>query len=886
MPANFDWQTDEDERRKQEYLWDESESAADELPSGLRRNWRALVAVLVLMVIAGAIIWWRVDRRVDATLQSVRTDVIASHNLVQRAVADDDEEIFRSVLSGRMPAWTAGEVKLFREQLFFDRTPFGLTPAEGSLPLILPQPDEETPAEERAAVVELSPDLNEATVIVEHPYRVDQTSETVTLRQTSIFRRGGSRWLLSPPMEEFWGDWVTREGEYLSLIYPQRDEAIAGRLADDLDAEIGRMCDTLDSINCSADLYLTVRLDTDPDTLASLADPLGPLQRAREQGDILELPTPTLVGLPVNEDEQQRETAYNVLLSGYARQVLGAAIAQVVGWHCCDDALLFSILLEYQMGELDIIPWPITAADHQRVLDSRIKLSDLSNYLRARFPTEITDDKLWELRAAVDFLVKGVPGSSAAELQRNLDRTHNFGHFLVSIWGSADATDRSPLPQNIDLAWWLFAIDSAQGAADPPPLPVDEGLYLSCSLVEGNRNSGTSSLWAYLPGENTWSERYGVEGFIWMSTLANPEILLMQEFAMEGNSYRTNVWRDGEISRIFVPVDEGETISFGESDPTGRKLVAYSFDPDTGTVGGLVIDLTTCDEGCASVEMPGRPFWSPDGQSAIYLGGNDSFPDSLMVGASYRYVLFQSTADSRDLPLVIGPGDAAAGSSALTPIGRGRSPFWLDNHTYGFVRRVEQDAQLTRGETEIVMATLENPTSVRLITTADLFAQFPENVPQRGLAIGYVATHPRQPDRLFIVALDESGQRVYVIVYDLATGQAEVRLQLLYSPSHSLSFSPDGRYLVMTGQDQNGVSPGESSAVLLVHNIAENTTIPLMSRLPFFLPSVMYDWTEDSRWLAIVMEDNLIGLVSPDEGYTRLLPRATGECSSVAWLRE
>ena len=886
MPANFDWQTDEDERRKQEYLWDESDNTTDELPSGQRRNWRALVAALALMVMAGAIIWWRVDRRLDATLQSVQTDVIASHNLVQRAVAEDDEEIFRSVLSGRMPAWTAGQVKLFREKLFFDRTPFGLTPAEGSLPVILPEPDEETPAEERVATVELSPDLNEAMVIVEHPYRINPTSETVTLRHTSIFRRGGSRWLLSPPLEDFWGDWVTREGEYLSLIYPQRDEAIAARLADDLDAEIGRMCNTLDSIACSADLYLTVRLDTDPDTLASLAVPLGPFQRAREQGDILELPTPTLVGLPIEEDEQQRETGYNVLLSGYARQVLGAAIIQAVGWRCCDDALLFSTLLEYQMGELDIVPWPITTGDYQRVLDSRIRLSDLSNYLRTRFPTEITGDKLWELRAAVDFLVKGVPGSSAAGLQRILDRTNNFGRFLVTAWESADVADRTPLPENIDLAWWLFAIDSAQGAAGPPPLPVDEDLYLSCSLVDGNRNSGTSSLWGYLPDENTWSEKYGVEGFIWMSALADPEMLMLQEFALEGQSFRTNAWRDGEISRIFIPGDEGDTVSFGESDSTGRKLVAYRIDPDTGIAGGLVIDLTTCDEGCAGVEMPGRPFWSPDGQSAIYLGGNDSFPDSLMVSASHQYILLQSTADARDLPLVIGPGDAAAGSSALTSIGSGRSPFWLDNHTYGFVRRVEGDDPLTRDETEIVMATLKNPTPVRLITAADLFARFPENIPQRGLAIGYVATHPRQPDRLFIIVLDESGQRAYVITYDLATGLAELRLQLLYSPSHSLSFSPDGHYLVMTGQDRNGVSPGESSAVLLVHNIAENTTIPLMSRLPFFLPSVMYDWTEDGRWLAIIMEDNLIGLVAPDEGYTHLLPRTTGECSSVAWLRE
>ncbi len=74
--------------------------------------------------------------------------------------------------------------------------------------------------------------------------------------------------------------------------------------------------------------------------------------------------------------------------------------------------------------------------------------------------------------------------------------------------------------------------------------------------------------------------------------------------------------------------------------------------------------------------------------------------------------------------------------------------------------------------------------------------------------------------------------------------------------------------------------------MLLLHEIDANRTIPLLTRSPFFLPSVVYDWTEDSRWLAVALEDNLIGLIAPDEGFSKLLPHSYGACTSVAWVRE
>ncbi|MCO5180745.1 MAG: hypothetical protein M9896_11950, partial [Candidatus Promineofilum sp.] len=91
MSANFDWQTEEDERRAQDNIWDDEPQLSGDRPPRRRLPWRLVAVVGVLVALVGALIWWRIDKQVEATLAAFRTDVIASHNLVQRAVAENDE---------------------------------------------------------------------------------------------------------------------------------------------------------------------------------------------------------------------------------------------------------------------------------------------------------------------------------------------------------------------------------------------------------------------------------------------------------------------------------------------------------------------------------------------------------------------------------------------------------------------------------------------------------------------------------------------------------------------------------------------------------------------------------------------------------------------------
>ena len=88
---------------------------------------------------------------------------------------------------------------------------------------------------------------------------------------------------------------------------------------------------------------------------------------------------------------------------------------------------------------------------------------------------------------------------------------------------------------------------------------------------------------------------------------------------------------------------------------------------------------------------------------------------------------------------------------------------------------------------------------------------------------------------------------------------------------------------VLTGTGYRPSDPDSNLAPLLLHDIAANRTIPLLARLPYFLPSVVYDWTRDGL-LAVALDENLIGLIDPDRGGVRLLGHNQGACTSVAWL--
>src|SRR5690606_22568835 len=149
-------------------------------------------------------------------------------------------------------------------------------------------------------------------------------------------------------------------------------------------------------------------------------------------------------------------------------------------------------------------------------------------------------------------------------IPRAWPRPPNVERFLTAMLATAEPDAGAPYA-GLALAFRLRAFEMQDRTGESLSPPEDEELYLACTAVDGNQSSDTSTLLRYSPDEQRWTEMYSLQGFVWMSALPNPEMLLLQEFALEGESWRTNIWRDGGSTPAYAG-DEGLfAISFGET---------------------------------------------------------------------------------------------------------------------------------------------------------------------------------------------------------------------------------------------------------------------------------------------------------------------------------
>ena len=121
MSEKFDWQAEDD------VVWEDLPADKELDPTSRnRRRWPILLLIVLLLAGTTAVILRQVNRRVDTNSQAMRTDIVSSHNLLLIADAEQDEELFFSILSGRDSNWTASQRDLFRAGMLQDRTSFGL----------------------------------------------------------------------------------------------------------------------------------------------------------------------------------------------------------------------------------------------------------------------------------------------------------------------------------------------------------------------------------------------------------------------------------------------------------------------------------------------------------------------------------------------------------------------------------------------------------------------------------------------------------------------------------------------------------------------------------------------------------------------------------------
>lgn len=858
--SNFDWQ-------QEDHKWDEPSPTPLPNSEKHKRPFIFSLIIILALVLAGWVVYRQVNEEVASATTAVQTDILATHNLVQTAVFNRDDELLKTLLSSRLDEWTAAQEAALTAGVLYGREPWGLNPVSAISPSPLFVADLETQAH-----LTLSADLNSAELQFPQAYSVLTSaaiSETVVLTQTAVYRRGERRWLLSPPTADFWGKWVTNKGQYLTLVYPQRDAELAERLANDLESMLDEICVHPALPDCPTDMNIAVRLDTNPDGLVKGVD----RRTLFKEQPYLNLPTPTLFGLP------QDEAGYEAFLGAYKYLLATAVFADLYEWTCCRHAAIFQVLADYQLSQMDIRPWPVLAEWHRRALRESRTLQNLDIYWRSFQFAGATDNSEF-LYTLFDFLFREYPALSPTLLLPTLSTDSDLSLWLSDALNQAGYQSGAPsiLLQQLDNEWWRFAFTQTLLAqkGQPPPLPLpDQDIALLCMSDNNFDTVTTMTLSRFNHDTNKAQEMAVYNGY---APLINPFLddsgLVVQSLDLaKRNEWQTEIWQFGAEKILLA--NEGDTFfSFGQFDPTGRYVVTFTGVDERATPQPLLVDLTSCAEStCTLLPLAGLPYWSPDGRQTLLAHAN-IFNDASFL-RNGRIMLFDAYQPPTIVTFWLGDALGQLPEAEPTGLGTGYSPFWVNNDTFGFVRYAPET-----NEPEVVVRPVSEDTLTTVITLADIQALVPNSVRQP-VNIRYVITHPAQPDKLFAVALDALGQEAYVFAYDLNSGTLDLRLQSQILPFHSLGFSPNGRWLVLTGTDNESIG---GTSTLYFHDIAAHETKTYAAEYGRFMFSPLYDWSLDGNWLLFLVDRRVVSLVAPEYDYQVVFAHEQGNCLPVAWI--
>jgi len=849
--SNFEWQQEDGD-------WDEQQSSSSPESSNSRRT--ILIGVVVVLALAAAalIIYWQVNERLAQTETAVQANILASHNLVQTAAITEDAELLLSVLSGRLPSWTDAQQEALSANVMINRAPWGLSHIDT-------QPDYDPQ-------LTMSPDLTEAELVFPLDYQFMTTSGvsvTVVLSQTAVYRQGVRNWLMSPPDSEFWGDWQTIEGERLTLIYPERDSVLAEKLASDLEQILQQICVDPDLPSCGEDITYTIRLDMHPESLVEAVD----FRNLFGTEPYIKLPTPTLFGLPGDD------VAYEALVQAYGVPLATAVFADLFEWECCQQATIFQMLVNYQLAEMGIISWPITTNDHIRALKEGRSFLNVTDYWR--YDVDEFREPVWFLYTAFDFIFQQYPTLTPISLLSSFRNWGDIGYWLDNNLAQngyqlGSVTALWPTLQN---EWWHYAYTQtllAQEKEEPPiPLP-NQDIALVCLSDPQFDLDTTMSLHRFNPEDNTSQELLAYNNFVSFNPFLDDEGLMIQTLDLnETNQWQTEVW-DFDGVRTHLENEDQMFFSLGQYDPSGQYAVAFSGENDSPIPNLLLIDLASCTgERCDTIPLFGLPIWSPNGERTLMSGVNMFEGNGVAFQRNGRMVLFDATQPPSSTDFWLGDrlGHLPIDQAEPEIVGMGYAPFWVDNDMFGYIRQ-----QPETGDGEVVV--LSGDSLQTIVTLTDLQAEAPEA--DLSLAhIRYVITHPTQPNNLIVVALDPLGREAYVFLYDRVTGSLNLRLQSEILPYHSLGFSPNGRWLVLTGFQDDDVA---DSSTFVVHDIETNETQTFRSNLDGFMLSPLYDWSGDGKWLLFLVNDRVMSMVAPAYDYQMVEVHDQGFCTSLAWI--
>ncbi len=818
---SFHWQTEDNTN------WDNP--TPPPTPPSRRRSWPLALLLLGVLAAGAFTIWQQVTGRVEVVSEAVRDEVTAAFWLARGAAARQDEELYLTLLSGREPAWTEAQMSLLAANQVGGRSLWEM-PAAGD-PHILD--------------IAVSPDLNTATVTVRQPLQAtlpDGRSQTITVHQVDVFRRGEEHWLLAPPDNAFWELTERSRGRYLTLSFPQRDRAVAERLASDLETDLARLCA---EVAACETLHLDVTLSPD---LHSLVSQIGYVSRLQTGLQLL-LPSPTLVGTPVDE------AGYQALRRAYGARVAGTAINHLAGYDCCAHASLYLALLDLPLQQLGLRPISLRPDDYAQLLDQELNLLELVDNLRGAWllsPDEETSEEFSPLFMQV-FATFWARQDATATYLTQLQQLASALTFTTFTQQAGGTPQRS---NNQGAAWFRFLFDQAQLAQPDPPIPLPgESVALLCTVLRGQ------ATYEYNLSRNEITQIQEMRTYGGYQILAHtPDgkgIIIPGLAGYDSGGFpmiEVVSWSGGQSQRLYVD-SNASYFALAQYDPTRQYLALLALSRDEEVAPSVILlDLADCQAaGCAAQALVGWPIWSPNGQRTLLIDLN---------GQTWL-------------------GDAFGQGARLTPpnssLGFSLAIAWLDNDTYAYAAPAINDSGNSADIYSYALATGETEL---LAQTADYVALLPASTPANSNQIVHMAAVPQQPQRLIfaanVAAITNSSQPTAVFSLDVSTRA----LELLYYEAATTAYPPfqisaDGRWLtLLTYQRLN-----DAVSQLYLYDLTDPTAAGQVIASGDY---VAYDWSRDSQWL-VVYDDQRLYALAPAFEYERLYVPGQEACYDVAW---
>ena len=593
MSSNFDWQA-EDEKQWGEFAPEKEPPPGNRLP----RRRLLIIGVALLMAVAMAVVFVnRFEQFLDDSAGDVEQDVLRGHELIIGAGENGDGELFAGLILNRLQEWSDAQTLLVERGLLLDREPLELHLPPGSQPV--------------STRVELRPNLLDAEVSADYEYQVgaiQSDADSVILRQLFSYRLRDDQWLLNPPTATFWGPWLSTSGRYLTLHYPQRDEQIGQRLAADLEALIGQTCHSVAELNCPADLHFQVELHADPAVLVDISEPGWHLMAGRR----VILPTPTVIGLPVDE------SGYRVLYRAYAQRIGARLVAEQTGLAQIQQAAIGTAILDLVLADQGLMTWPFALGAAPAGSDGLLSQAGILWNTDETLPELPDDNGMQPAYALVDFVANEWSNVPPAAMLRLLAQAGDLQEWLDLL---------RPATAGHSFAETYQRYVSQRFPSMAPEAWPDEVVLMLCDQGV----VGSANLYQYDPIRQLLSIKVSGREFIHMEPLPNGDGVVLTELLIRQDGERTYLWQAGRLT----PYEPG-------ADASGVSEVSNSKRSTSGRPA-----------------RQDRPFaWSSDGRWLAELG--DGFLNLSAPAEGYQRQIDYDARDCRAVTWAL-PDEQTAG---------------------------------------------------------------------------------------------------------------------------------------------------------------------------------------------------------------------------------